>query len=48
MPHNFICQLYLKKKKSVGFKLVKKKKKKPTYVPNQTKTSLIFHMPPYL
>ena len=25
MPHNFICQLYLKKK-SLGFKLIKKKK----------------------
>ena len=29
MPHNFICQLYLKKK-SLGFKLIKKKKKKLT------------------
>ena len=37
MPHNFICQLYLKKKKSVGFKLVKKKKKETNLCPKPNK-----------
>ena len=42
MPHNFICQLYLKKKKSVGFKLVKKKKKRNQLM-SQTKQRLLLY-----